>query len=127
VDLYANGPTDVVIDINGYYVPDGYVSTGTYNTAVGSGALVYNTTGTYNTAVGQEALQANTDGLHNTATGGAALFAIAPEAITLLLATERSIKIRRDRRTPPSAAGRFTTTRLEATTSPSGKPLPSTS
>jgi hypothetical protein len=85
VDVYANSATDVVIDINGYYVPDGYVATGTLNTAVGGGlysnttgtqntavgqgALFFNTTGSYNTALGQGALQNNTTGLNNTATG----------------------------------------------------------
>ena len=85
VDVYANSATDIVIDINGYYVPDGYVPTGTFNTAfggglysnttgtqntaVGQGALFFNTTGSYNTALGQGALQNNTTGLNNTATG----------------------------------------------------------
>ena len=85
VDVYANSATDIVIDINGYYVPDGYVpagtlntavggglssnTTGTQNTAVGQGALFFNTTGSYNTALGQGALQNNTTGLNNTATG----------------------------------------------------------
>ena len=57
VDAYASSATDIVIDINGYYVPDGYVPTGTLNTAVGGG-LYSNTTGTQNTAVGQGALPA---------------------------------------------------------------------
>ncbi|HEY6340190.1 MAG TPA: tail fiber domain-containing protein [Bryobacteraceae bacterium] len=85
IDVYVNSATDVVIDINGYYVPDGYVPTGSFNTAVGGGlysnttgsqntavgqgALFYNTTGSYNTAVGQGALQNNTTGQNNTATG----------------------------------------------------------
>jgi Chaperone of endosialidase len=85
VDVYASSATDIVIDINGYYVPDGYVPTGTLNTAfggglyanttgsqntaVGQGALFFNTTGSYNTALGQGALQNNTTGLDNTATG----------------------------------------------------------
>ena len=85
VDVYASSATDIVIDINGYYVPDGYVptgtlntafggglssnTTGTQNTAVGQGALFFNTTGSFNTALGQGALQNNTTGLNNTATG----------------------------------------------------------
>jgi hypothetical protein len=85
VDVYANSATDIVIDINGYYVPDGYVPTGNFNTAVGGGlysnttgsqntavgqgALFYNTAGSYNTALGQGALQNNTTGQNNTATG----------------------------------------------------------
>jgi hypothetical protein len=85
VDMIANSATDVVIDINGYYVPEGYVATGilntavggglysnttgTQNTAVGNGALFYNTTGSYDTAIGQGALQSNTTGQNNTATG----------------------------------------------------------
>jgi len=48
--------------------------TGTFNTAVGSDALLFNTTGGGNTAVGTEALGSNTTGLQNTAVGTEALF-----------------------------------------------------
>jgi trimeric autotransporter adhesin len=48
-------------------------STGSFNTAVGAGALVFNNADS-NTAVGAEALWSNTSGTANTATGLAALF-----------------------------------------------------
>jgi hypothetical protein len=70
IDLFASGPTDVVIDINGYYAA---FSGPANNTALGSGALENNTSGSFNTAAGSEALQNNTTGAYNTATGGGAL------------------------------------------------------
>ena len=73
VDVYVNAPTDVVIDINGYYAPSGYVSTGSNNTALGNGALSYNTGGNYNTGIGDGALGSNTTGADNTAVGRLAL------------------------------------------------------
>jgi Chaperone of endosialidase len=73
VDLYANQPTDVVIDINGYYTAPGYVSTGSDNTALGDGALFFNSSGNYNTAIGQGALTSNSTGADNTAVGRLAL------------------------------------------------------
>ena len=69
VDVYANAPTDVVVDINGYYAA---LYGPTSNTALGNGAL-QNSTGLFNTAAGSEALQSNTTGSYNTATGAAAL------------------------------------------------------
>jgi len=71
VDVYASNPTDIVIDINGYYAPLGILPGG--NTAVGLGALANNTTGTANTASGANTLQNNTTGGGNTATGAGAL------------------------------------------------------
>ena len=73
VDVYANNPTDVVIDINGYYAP--LTALPGNNTALGVGALANNTTGGTNTAVGASALQNNTAGGANTATGYGALSA----------------------------------------------------
>jgi hypothetical protein len=71
VDVYASNPTDVVIDINGYYAP---ISTlPGENTALGAGALASNTTGTNNTASGVDALQNNSTGVANTASGFNAL------------------------------------------------------
>jgi hypothetical protein len=77
-----DGPTDVLIDINGYYLPSAdlarntelglnalAINAGTNNTAVGSDALVANTTGTTNTAVGSETMIQNTTGQGNTAIG----------------------------------------------------------
>lgn len=46
---------------------------GSYNTAVGQGALQTNTTGVQNTGVGQSALQSSSTGNQNTAVGGNAL------------------------------------------------------
>jgi Chaperone of endosialidase len=69
VDFYANTPTDVVIDINGYYAAlYGPAS----NTALGNGVLQSNT-GSFNTGTGDTALQDNSTGSYNTATGAAAL------------------------------------------------------
>ena len=87
IDVFASNPTDLIVDINGYYTsPTGFsgntaVGTGTLvsntagfnNTATGANALENNTTGTLNTAVGQTALQSNTTGTDNTAAGQDAL------------------------------------------------------
>jgi hypothetical protein len=48
---------------------------GSFNTALGRGALRYNTTGFFNTASGDRALFANDSGYHNTASGYRALAA----------------------------------------------------
>ena len=48
-------------------------TTGIFNTATGSVALVSNTTGIFNTATGSVALVSNTTGIFNTATGSVAL------------------------------------------------------
>lgn len=81
IDAYASSATDIVIDINGYYGEVGKVgSDPESNTAVGIGALGFNTTGSDNTAFGAGALSANTTGhgnaafgvaLHDNTTGGA--------------------------------------------------------
>jgi hypothetical protein len=68
-DVYANAPTDLVIDINGYYAA---IYGPSNNTALGTGALA-NNTGSFNTAAGDSALQANTTGSYNTAAGGSTL------------------------------------------------------
>ena len=65
-DVYSSSPTDLIIDINGYYAPPGDLN---FNTALGSGSLASNTTGIYNTATGSNSLAANTTGDGNTATG----------------------------------------------------------
>jgi hypothetical protein len=49
-------------------------TTGSDDTAIGSGALLNNTTGIQNTAIGQAALGSNTTGMQNTASGQGALF-----------------------------------------------------
>jgi hypothetical protein len=87
IDVYALEPTDVVIDINGYYaglsgaanntaLGAGTLASntsGSFNTAAGSGALTNNTTGSYNTASGSSSLPVNTTGSFNTAVGALAL------------------------------------------------------
>ena len=77
IDVYASNPTDMVMDINGYYastssVPLGSIA-GIQNTALGLGALQSNTTGSYNTAIGEAALRDNTSGSENMASGQGAL------------------------------------------------------
>lgn len=61
--------TDLVIDMNGYYVPLNLVGLGNGNTALGIGALSSLTTGVSDTAIGQGALGGNTGGSDNTAIG----------------------------------------------------------
>jgi len=87
VNLAANFPTDVVVDINGYYSAptDTGADTalgalalnsdalGVENTAFGSAALYSNTNGSANTAVGFKALWEATDGNFNVALGDAAM------------------------------------------------------
>lgn len=87
VNVAARFPTDVVIDINGYYASPsdqrdntglGFLSlagatTGARNTAFGSWALPADSTGSDNTAIGFEALANNTAGSRNTALGGETL------------------------------------------------------
>jgi hypothetical protein len=75
VDVYASDPTDIIIDINGYYAPQAAIinAAGNANTALGASALVANTTGINNTAAGASSLSSNTSGSENTATGYAAL------------------------------------------------------
>jgi hypothetical protein len=66
IQMLSSDPTDVIIDINGYY---GAPSDSGSNTAIGAGTLAANTSGTDNTATGVGALQSNTSGSGNTATG----------------------------------------------------------
>jgi hypothetical protein len=75
VNVVVRFPTDVVIDINGYYAAP---SDSGGNTALGSGALANSTVsgsegGNENTAVGDLAMNSNTSGYYNTAVGFAAL------------------------------------------------------
>jgi len=51
-----------------------FTTTGSWNTAVGSQALLSDTSGSYNTASGYQALLSNTTGTNNTAIGYQALF-----------------------------------------------------
>jgi hypothetical protein len=88
IDIFTKDPTDVIVDINGYYLPAADASANTIvglgalasfsggtgsNTAVGASALNADTTGPDNTAVGSNALLSNTTGSTNTAIGSAAL------------------------------------------------------
>lgn len=87
VTVYATNTTDVILDINGYFVGESNSMTqstalgtgalqssiGLDNTAVGVSALQNTSTGGYNTAVGTAALSLNTTGSDNTAVGSAAL------------------------------------------------------
>lgn len=90
IDVFATDPTDVILDINGYYIALGPAAANT-NTAFGYQALLNNTSGTGNTALGSsalrfdtassntafgsEALGINTSGDANTATGSGAMAA----------------------------------------------------
>jgi Chaperone of endosialidase len=88
VSVYATNPTDVILDINGYFVAQSNATTqsvalgagalpsssmGLGNTAIGISALQINSTGAYNVRVGTSALLRNTTGSNNTAVGTAAL------------------------------------------------------
>ena len=66
INVFAYGPTDVIIDLNGFYAAPTDLNS---NTAIGAGTLMSNTSGGQNTAVGQSALSANTTGNYNTAVG----------------------------------------------------------
>jgi hypothetical protein len=68
----SNVVSDVVIDVNGYYIAPTDSSTGA-NTAVGFQSLQANTAGTGNTASGYQALEANSVGVGNTASGAQSL------------------------------------------------------
>ena len=75
LSVFVNATTDLVIDINGYYVPlNGFdISPGSV-TALGNGALSSgNSTGANNTAIGNNTLAANTSGADNTAVGAGTL------------------------------------------------------
>ncbi len=103
VDVYASYATQLIIDVNGYFVPtaapptppvipnlaDAGIAAGVQNTAIGSNTLAFNTgtlntalgayvlaansTGNNNVGVGADVLMANTSGTSNTAVGGEAL------------------------------------------------------
>ncbi|MBV9304285.1 MAG: tail fiber domain-containing protein [Acidobacteriaceae bacterium] len=88
VSAYATNPTDVILDINGYFLSSsnsntqstaigaGALSgsnTGVANTAFGVNTLEMNTTGSFNVGLGASALSANTTGSNNTAVGSSAM------------------------------------------------------
>jgi hypothetical protein len=76
IDVYASNPTDLVVDINGYYVSFAFAfpnlnamesnTVGNSNTAIGFNALL----NVSNTACGYLALGSNTTGVNNTASSG---------------------------------------------------------
>ena len=70
INVFAYGPADVIVDMNGFYAAPSDLNG---NTALGAGTLLSNTVGINNTATGVDALQSNVNGAHNTATGVAAL------------------------------------------------------
>jgi hypothetical protein len=70
IQMLASNPTDVIIDINGYYVAP---TDGSFNTAIGGGALDNNTTGAGNTAIGAAVLLSNSSGSYNTSSGYSAM------------------------------------------------------
>jgi hypothetical protein len=85
IQMLSGNPTDVIIDINGYYaasfvqLPGGLsqfgvgvlqqYTSGYSNTAAGASALYSNTTGASNTAAGDSALYSNITGSNNIAIG----------------------------------------------------------
>jgi hypothetical protein len=72
IDIFASDPTEIVIDINGYYAPLSSVAPGILpqgNTAIGSGALSNLSSGSNNTATGSGALAATTTGNSNIGIG----------------------------------------------------------
>ena len=101
INVYASNPTDVIIDINGYFAPVAVqtetpppssppgidsgtqntgigiytlaLNAGSLNTAMGANVLSANSTGNNNSGVGADALLGNTSGSANTAVGGEAL------------------------------------------------------
>lgn len=110
IDVYAEFSTDLVIDINGYYVTQtsllnaindtalGFLAlfqdTGGKNTAIGDTALSSNTSGSDNVALGYIALGSNSKGNWNVALGDSALVsndigsnntAVGANALTLLM------------------------------------------
>lgn len=71
---FANSSITPINGINNTIISDGLANTtGSYNTALGSGALLANTTGNNNTAIGYTALSKNLTTSYNTAVGFNAL------------------------------------------------------
>jgi len=76
IDVYASNPTDLVVDINGYYVSFAFAfpnlnamegnTVGNSNSAIGVNALL----NVSNTACGHLALESNTTGVNNAASSG---------------------------------------------------------
>ncbi len=100
ISVFVTHDTDVVLDINGYFVaqsdPDtegtalgtGASDAGTQNTAVGFDALQVNSSGSGNTATGSLALAGNTSGNNNVAVGLAALSLNATGSANTALGSE---------------------------------------
>ena len=89
VDVFVSNPSDVIVDIDGYFAPEGGSSSstsvalgtgtssaGTQNTAVGFNVLQVNA-GNENTGLGAYALSANSQGSNNVAIGANALLSNA--------------------------------------------------
>jgi hypothetical protein len=71
VSVYGTNTTDVILDIDGYFV--GQSTTDTQSTALGTGALPTSSTGLFNTAIGFTALGSNSTGEGNVGIGNWAL------------------------------------------------------
>jgi hypothetical protein len=70
INIYVTNDAHVILDINGYFIPE--TNSSTQSTAIGTGA---SSAGSQNTAIGYNTLQINSSGSQNTATGTAALSA----------------------------------------------------
>ena len=75
ISAVVSATTDLVIDINGYYVAINAIDLGNDNTAIGLNALINtNSSSIANTASGSYSLYSNTSGAANTASGFDALY-----------------------------------------------------
>ena len=89
INVYSYGPTDIILDMNGYYAAPTDLSSntavgglnfispgfsGSYNSAFGQGAMQNLTTGAQNVAVGWDAMAHEVNGMDNTAVGFQAMF-----------------------------------------------------
>jgi hypothetical protein len=84
IDIIVNAPTDLVVDVNGYFIATSIPATqstalgagastaGAQNTAIGFNTLNVNS-GNANTATGAAVLSSNTSGSNNVGVGAAAL------------------------------------------------------
>jgi hypothetical protein len=85
VAVYVANDAHIILDINGYFIPEtnsstqstalgtGASSAGSQNTAIGFNTLQVNSSGNGNTATGTSALSSNTSGNNNVAVGSGAL------------------------------------------------------
>lgn len=100
INVYVSNASDVVIDINGYFVAQtspgsdstalgtGASNAGSQNTAIGFNSLQVNGSGNANTGIGSLALSSNTSGDNNVALGSSALQFNAMGAANTALGTQ---------------------------------------